>query len=285
MKKIFFLLLILASTISTIAQDKQEVSIYLGAGYSSLKYNINQLGETGSKFVPLFGIGYTHKLNSQWGLVSGLEIAMYKSDISSSELKDKYITQDNYGNDFEWRLALHNLKESHTATYLNIPIILQFTPKSIDKLYANIGLKVGIPLSRKYEAEYTKLVTSGYYPETEAEYTDINFRGFGEFEGSSSKGNLDFSVAFILSAECGMKWTLSNSTNLYTGAYIDYGLNNIIKETSDLRIISYNKDTPTSFDYNSLIYSKQTEDDKSKSFIDKVVPFAVGLKFRLGFSL
>ncbi len=285
MKKTILLILILTSTILAVAQDKQEVSIYLGAGNSSLKYDLGQSADISSQFGPSFGIGYTHKLNSEWGIISGLEIAMYKSEASSPELKDKYTTQDNYGNNFEWRLALHNLKETQNGTYLNIPVMLQFTPKSIDKLYANIGFKVGIPLSGKYEAEYTKLVTSGYYPETGAEYTDINFRGFGEFEGTSANDNLDFGVAFILSAECGMKWALSNSMNLYTGAYIDYGLNNIVKENGDTRIISYNKDNPTNFDYNSLMYSKQTEGDNSKLFIDKVIPFAIGLKLRLGFSL
>lgn len=285
MKKLILSILILAITTSAIAQNKHEASIYLGMGPSSLNYTLNSSGETSSKSGILFGIGYTYKLNSEWGIVSGMEMATYKSKGSLQTLKDKYTTEDNYGNNFEWRLALHNLRESQQGTYFNIPIMIQLTPKSINKLYVNLGFKVGIPLSGKYNSEYTKLVASGYYPETDAEYTDINFRGFGEFDGSSSKGDLSFGVAFMISAECGMKWNLSNSMNLYTGGYIDYGLNNILKTTAEDRIISYDKDNPTSLEYNTMLYSKYTDETDSKPIIDKIVPLAFGLKIKLGFSL
>ena len=276
MKKTILLIFTLATTTLAIAQSKQEVSVYLGAGLSSLKYDIDQSGETSSKFGPLFGIGYTYKLNPEWGIVSGLEMAIYKTDATSDALKGQYTTQDNYGNDFEWRQTFHNFEEDQKGTYLNIPIMVQYTPASLNKFYANLGFKIGIPLSGKYDASYTKLVTSGYYPETDAEYTDIDFRGFGEFGGSSSKEDIDLKVAFILSAECGMKWNLSNSMNLYTGGYVDYGLNNIIKGNKDNEIIPYDQDNPTNLKYNGLVNS---------NLIDKVVPFAFGLKVRLGFSL
>ncbi|MBB4034268.1 hypothetical protein GGR21_000153 [Dysgonomonas hofstadii] len=285
MKKIILLILTAAIVVLAVAQDKQEISVYLGAGSSSLNYDLDQPGDRSSQFGPLFGIGYTYKLNSTWGLVSGLEMAIYKSEFSSDELKDQYMTQDNYGNNFEWRLALHNLKDSQKGTYLNVPVMVQFTPSGIDKLYVNLGIKVGIPLSGKYESEYTKLVTSGYYPETGAEYTDIDFRGFGEFDGMSSKGDLDLGVAFMLAAECGMKWSLSNSMNLYIGGYVDYGLNNIVKENGGDNIIPYEKDNPTTFRYNSLMNSKYSNEESSSPFIDKVVPLAFGLKVKLGFSL
>lgn len=277
MKKIVLSILILAITVLATAQNKSEVSVYLGAGSSSLKYDLDESGDVSSKVGPLFGVGYTYKLTSQWGIVSGLEVATYKTEVSSQELKAQYITQDNYGNDLEWRLRLQNLKENHSATYLNIPIMAQFTPGDNSKFYTNIGVKVGIPISGKYEASHTKLIASGYYPETNVVYPDIDFRGFGEFNGSTTKGDLDFGIAFSLAAECGLKWKLSNSMNLYTGGYIDYGLNSIIKDNGEKNIIPYKKDDPTNFEYNSLM--------SNSLIIDKVTPLAFGLKVRLGFSL
>lgn len=285
MKKTILLALTLVSATFAIAQNRHEASVYLGGGYSSLKYDLNVSGETTSKFGTLFGIGYTYKINSEWRFVSGLEMASYKSDINAQEMKDRYMTQDNYGNDFEWRLTLHNLKENLTGTYLNIPVMVQFIPKGFDKFYTNLGFKVGMPLSGKYSTKYTKLTASGYYPETDAEYTDIDFRGFGEFEGSSSKGDIDLGVAFILSAECGMKWNLSNSRNLYVGGYVDYGLNNIVKENDRDRVVSYDKENPTNMIYNSLTHSRHTDGVNTQPIIDKVVPLAFGLKMRLEFSL
>jgi len=285
MKKILLVIFALVTTVLTIAQEnKHEVSVYVGGGYSSLNTDINFSGKTSSSFGPLFGIDFTYKLNSEWGLISGLEMAVYKSDVSSGELKDRYITQDNYGNNFEWRLAFHNIEDNLKGTYLNIPLMVQFTPGA-EKFYANLGFKVGIPMSGKYTAQYSKLVTSGYYIETGAEYTDIDFRGFGEFGGSYPKGDIDFGIAFILSAECGMKWKLTNSINLYTGGYIDYGLNNIIKGDADKRIISYNKGNPTDFDYSGLMESKYTNNEDTKPFMEKIAPLAFGLKIKLGFSL
>lgn len=285
MKKTILLVFTLATTVLAFAQSKQEISVYLGAGPSSLKYDLGSSGETSSKFGPLLGVGYTYKLNSQWGIVSGLEMATYKTDVTASTLKNQYMTKDNYGNDFEWRLSLNNLEENQKGTYINIPLMAQFTPGNNGKFYTNFGFKVGLPMSGKYEAKYTKLVTSGYYPETGAEYTDINFRGFGEFGGSSQKGDIDFGVAFILAVECGLKWSLSNSMNLYAGGYVDYGLNNIVKDSGKSELIPYNNDNPTNFGYNSLMQSVQLDGSTTKPFVDKVVPFALGLKVRLGFSL
>lgn len=285
MKKTLLLIFVFTATVWVVGQSRQEASVYLGGGISSLKCDLAGSAKSGSKVGPLFGIGYTYKLNSDWGIVSGLEMAIYQTDITSSQLKDSYMTKDNYGNDFEWRLGFNNLEENLKSTYINIPIMLRFTPESMDKLYASFGLKVGIPMSGKYESKYSKLVTSGYYPETGAEYTDLNFRGFGEFGGNSVKGDIDTKLAFILSAECGLKWKLSGSTNLYAGGYIDYGLNNIAEVSNSGKIIAYDAENPTNFEYNSLLSSKYTEGTETKPFIDKIYPFAAGLKVRFGFSL
>lgn len=277
MKKTIILIFTLATTVLVSAQSKHEASVYLGAGISSLKYDLNASGDASSKVGPLAGVGYTYKITSQWGLVSGLELAIYKTEVTSDQLKDQYVAQDDYGNDFEWRLALHGFKESQTGTYLNVPIMAQFTPGTTGGFYANLGFKVGLPMSGKYDASYSKLVTSGHYLYTDAEYPDIDFRGFGQFGGSSTKGDIDLGVAFMLSAQCGMKWNLSNSMKLFAGAYIDYGLNNIVKTDNDKKIIKYNKNNPTNLEYNGLT--------TSKTVIDKIVPFALGLKVGLDFSL
>lgn len=285
MKKTFLSILILATaTLTAIAQNKSEVSLSFGVGLSSLNYDFEQSGDVKSKIAPSFAIGYTYKLNTNWGVVSGLEFATYKAEVSSQEVKAQYAEQDNYNDNFEWRLSLQGIKEKQKGSYLNIPIMAQFMPGSGDKFYANLGFKIGLPLKGKYESSYTKLIAKGYYPDIDAEYTDIDFRGFGEFSGNSSKGDIDFKVAFIASAEVGMKWRLTNSLNLYTGGYIDYGLNNIVKNYG--QIIDYDKNNPIAIiEQNSLIASNHITGEDTKPFVDKVVPFSLGMKIKLGFSL
>lgn len=281
------ILLTTALAVFTIAkgQSGHEISANIDVGSSALKYSISNSGDISSQIGSSFGVGYTYKFNSEWGIVSGIEWTNYKSEISFLKLNDRYMTQDNYRNDFEWRLTLNDLKEKLEGTYLNIPLLVQITPNRINKLYANIGFTIGIPLSGKYKSNYTNLVASGYYPETDAEYTDIDFRGFGKFEGKKSQGDIDFDIAFMLSAECGMKWNLSNSINLYTGGYVNYGLNNILKENGHYNIISYDELHPTNFQYNGLLFSKYTHESITKPFVDKIVPLSFGLKVKLGFSI
>lgn len=238
-----------------------------------------------SGFGVLTGVGYLYKINSTWGIVSGLEVTSYKSEVSFMELNDRYMTRDNYENDFEWRLTFNNLSEKWTGTYLNIPIMVQLSPAGANRFFTKIGIIAGIPLKGKYTAKYSGLTTSGYYPETGAEYTDIEFRGFGDFEGSSSNGNLDLKVAVLASAECGLKWTLPNSNNLSLSGYIDYGLNNILKASdTQTRLVLYDKNNPTNLLYNGLSNSETTQATGTEPYVNKLVPLAFGIKVTYGLS-
>ena len=285
MKRKIFLALTFFVTLYTQSQTKHEININLGTGYSSLGTNLNHSTETSSKLNPVFGIAYSYKINLNLGLISGIELAKYYSKISSDEVNDQYMTSDNYNNPFEWRLSINHLQEELSIVYLNIPLLLQFTPARMNKFYTNFGLKIGLPLEGKYESNYESLVSSGYYPETDAEYTDINFRGFGEFEGSTDNGNTSFNLAVQLHLECGMKWSLSNSLKLYLGGYVDYGLNDILKRNNYNRIITYDYDNPTNFVYNSLSNSEYTLDGTTYPYINKMTPYSIGLRVNLGFSL
>ncbi len=284
-QKILLAIALISISLHSYSQTKHEVNINMGAGSLSMKFDMDDQAQTSSKMAPVFGIGYTYKLKSNWGIVSGLELATYKSEITINNLDDHYLTQDNYSNDFIWNLSLNNYQENLEGLYLNIPILIQFAPEKLKNLYTNIGLKIGIPLSGKYETSYGNLVTSGYYPETNAEYTDLIFRGFGEFDGSTSSGDIDFGVAFMLSLECGKKWELSNSLNLYAGGYLDYGLNNILKSEGVSKIIEYDKENPTNLLNNSLTESEYTKAETAMPMITKVVPHNIGIKIKLGFAL
>ena len=284
-QKILLVIALISMSLYSYSQTKHEVNFNLGAASSSMKFDMDDQAETSSKMAPVFGIGYTYKFNPNWGFVSGIEVAKCKSGIKIKKLEDHYLTQDNYTNDFIWNLSLNNYQENIEGLYLNIPLLIQFAPEKLKNLYTNVGLKIGIPLSGQYESAYSSLVTSGYYPETNAEYTDLNFRGFGEFDGSTSKGDIDFGVALLLSVECGKKWELSNSMNLYAGGYLDYGLNNILKTEGVSKIIEYDRDNPTSLSNNSITEIEYTKNETTMPFTNKITPRSIGLKIRFGFSL
>ncbi len=105
---------------------------------------------------------------------------------------------------------------------LQIPLMLQFQIGDWHKYYLAAGAKVGIPLDISSEFVSPKFEVGG------KDYSD------------------DLRTTFLASAETGMKWQLKEHLYLYTGAYLDYGLNSFVKDV------------------------------KSK-------PFAVGLKLKLAF--
>jgi outer membrane protein OmpA-like peptidoglycan-associated protein len=109
--------------------------------------------------------------------------------------------------------------------------------------------------------------------------------GYGTFSGTGSKRDLDFDLAYIGTAEAGIKWRLNNVLSLYTGAYFEYGFNNAVKGGHGDRFLVYNASNPADFTTNSALTSQFTDNGRTESFIDRASPAAVGVKVRLGVNL
>lgn len=272
----------LLSCATLIGQNNQEVSVYGGGGLSTLKYKTvagKQENGTGGQF----GIDYTYFFSDKLGFSSGLEIALYNAKMQIDEFSDKYMVKDIDEDEFEFRTAVNNYEEKQNTAYLNIPLMLRFQTGSNNKFYAAAGGKVGIPLGGSYKVNKSTIKNSGYYTYEDYEYTTQEFMGFGTFTDRNISDDIKFKMAFILSAELGMKWKLKEGLYLYTGAYIDYGLNDILNETKNKRFIEYNAVSPRDFILNGALASQYSNDNKTEAFIDKITPMAAGIKIRLAF--
>jgi hypothetical protein len=69
---------------------------------------------------------------------------------------------------------------------------------------------------------------------------------------------------------------------LSAGAYLDYGLNNIINANSQ-PFVAYNKDNPRSFAVNSILNSQYTQD--GKLLVKDIKPLTAGIKLSLSFGM
>jgi hypothetical protein len=156
--------------------------------------------------------------------------------------------------------------------------MLQFQTGDEHRFYVSAGGKVGIPVSGKYESSNTGIQNSGYYEKENYEYTTQTFMGFGQFTGRGAEGDMSFKTAFFASAELGMKWRLNGNWSLYTGAYLDYGLNDIAKKQSR-PFVEYNTGSPEDFTVNSIVNSQY----QTSSFTEKIIPVAAGIRLRLAF--
>ena len=275
-------LLPLTGAMSLNAQTKHEFSIYAGGGLSTLNYSVTA-GEQKAGFGGLFGVGYTYFFTPNWGLNTGIELALYNSKFNLTRpLQTTDNATDIEGSAFLYHSTVSNLEEKQKATLLQIPIMLQLQTNGHHKFYAAFGAKLGIPLGKSYNSTGATIVNTGFYSHEDYEYDEQEFVGFGTFRGRGSDGSLDLKMAFLLAAEAGMKWQISGMS-LYTGLYLDYGLNNIADDKR-APFVEYNKGNPRNFAMNSVVHAQyRDKSDSRHSFTDKVSPLAFGIKLRLAF--
>jgi OmpA-OmpF porin, OOP family len=269
MKKNLFAFLVLLMGLPLFAS---EFSVYGGTGLSTLMYDIKG-SDKSNGFGGLFGLGYTYFFAPNWGIGSGLEMAFYNAEFEFKKYTQKpYFLYQYTDNEIEFRSTVEGYKEEQSVMLLQIPLMLQFQHGENNQFYAMAGTKIGFPLTGKNKISADSVKNSGYRSFEDYEYTTQKFWGFGTYAGEKGKKKLSLQIAALLSAEAGMKWKLNESLRLYTGAYLDYGLNSVTKRSPNSgRVIEYEEWTKKHFTFNSLT--------------DEITPLAVGLKLKLSFDI
>ncbi len=254
-----------------------EVSFSAGGGLAGLNYDINN---GTSKQKPGFqgGIGYTKFLNARWGIATGLELGYYqtKATLTPNTVFSSY-SVDSENNAFEFRVKTKGYQEMQKLYALNIPLLLQYQTLADrkTKFYSQAGLKFSIPLKSPFHTQAEEISAAGYYPDVNAEINDLPAHGFGAQTNWNSKGDYDFNISYSLAAEAGAKFRLSARSYLYTGFFIDYGLNNIKKQEGQETLLTYH---PT-----ALNQSQATGVFSLANTTGDVHLMGYGIKLRIGF--
>lgn len=268
------------------AQDSpHELSLHAGAGPATLATKAGTGVEVdGGQVGALFGVGYAYYFTPALALQTGIEYNRYSNKFALSALSGKYETRDNEGDEVEFSYTSNEYSETVNSGYLQIPVMVQFLA-GIDRknsFYVSAGMKLGLALSSTFDNRLDNLTTEGYYPSLNVTISgDSPDLGFGNYSGLSSDGELTLNTAFIAAAETGMMWKLSPGMSLYTGAYLDWGLNNIYKG-GDSHPVEYNRANPGEPLLNSLTSSSA---EGTASFMEKINIMALGIKVRLAFNL
>jgi len=276
-KKIIIPIVSLLISISAYSEGqlKHEFSIYGGGGLSTLLYS-PALGTQNNGFGGLAGLGYTMFFNDVFGMGIGAEAAFYNAKALLGDFASETQVVDMEDTPFNFAWKITGYEESQKATFINIPLKLFIQSKNYHRIYGALGAKLGIPLMANGSYKGT-ISTSGKYEFENYEYTTQKFMGFNAIP-ESGDNSLKINLAYLASAEVGMKWTLSKDIVLYTGIYVDYGLNDI-REGGE-PFLAYNADNPKEISANSVLNAKT---EGNKNFTDKVSPLAAGLKLRLAF--
>lgn len=257
--------------------EAQELHVKVSGGWSGLNYNSNQIDEA-LGFGGGLGVGYTYFLNSNWGIVTGLDL-----QYSSNRLGIQNQTFTNYEVDsrtsaFEYRVSANGYKEKQDFVSLAIPVFLQyrtaFSPKTT--AYINLGGKLLLPGKQNIDAKANTLALSGYYPDSNLEIDDLPNHGFGTLTNWSDETKVSLKTAVLLSVETGLAFKFKEQT-LYTGLYFDYGLNNMLSKDASENIVSY---APQGID---LIQANSIS--TNYELVDKARYVSTGVQLKWGFSL
>ncbi|GHT54539.1 hypothetical protein AGMMS49982_19390 [Bacteroidia bacterium] len=247
------------------------------------------------------GLDFTYFIDQRFGVTTGIGADFFTHNYSLSKFGEKGIpAEDAQGIPFKFKYTAFGYTEQQNGMLLTIPLRLQY---ETSKFYAAIGGKIGIPITAHYESKLDSLKTAGYFENEQVwfgdpdEETHLNF-GFGRYPNNrnfpmslNSSKDLQFNPAFFVTAEVGVKWILKlRQMSLYTGAYIEYGLNDIHKVVNQPNIMyDGGSGLPVRYDIYSALSSGAGNErwlvDKDNqvngAFVDKVKPLYVGVKVAL----
>ena len=262
------LLLFLLCFSSLRAQDKHEISLSAFSGLSHLKHTVTEGSSTGG-FGGGFGLGYVFLFTERFGLRTGAELAFYGSEYRLENAELKYATTDYELTPFEFRSKICSYTETHRATMLQIPLMLQYQSGALNVAF---GAKAGVPVAATAKTGALCLHNSGFYPRDNFEYDTQTFMGFGTFTLPAAPRDLTLKPAVFLSLEAGGKFALSGKLSFYAGVFLDYGLTNVVN-TATSQLVEYNAQKPREFGVPGAA---------NTGYISKINPIAVGVKLRVG---
>jgi len=276
MKQIISILTLSLTCFGTMAQEfnRSEVSVNLGAGVSGFQTQPTR-GSENQSWTTTFGAGYHLFFNPNWGIGTGLNFAVYNGGISIPEYAKNQLTFNKQTDEvLDFQVYVPDYKETQQVTMATIPLMLQYQSKGKTIIYGAVGAKAGIPLSAKVRSKGH--INTAAYDENLDMLEDMPEEGFVlDQPFPKDKADFDLKVAFMASAELGVKRILVNRMNLYLGLYFDYGLNDILKRKPESgnspNLVVYQPETPAIFAYNTAV----------NSFAKQVKPFAIGFTARL----
>jgi len=276
-------LFICCSILKAQSYYNSEFTVSLGAGSSALKYQVdNEYSKSG--FGWQLGTGYSYYFNRMIGVSLGVEAAMFGSSVEMKNIsfEQQIQTPPGLSGRFTLKANYDGFKEKQNLLLLQIPVMLQFQfPVSENNsVFFGTGIKAGfLPISSKWNQNITKLTTTGYSEYTGQTYIDMPNHGFSTFPNKNTSGEFELKNPVYLAVEGGLKFGVGEGKYLYTGVFLDYGLNDIYKKSAGKSLLEYNNASPADYIHNSVLSANQF------SVSNGIKPFTVGIKFKIGFGV
>ena len=290
-------LLLITSSLTMMAKQPKEFSVYAGGGTSFFYYKpmlLDSVYGTSSKGMGGdLGVSFTGFVSDYVGFHVGLGFGLYNVQAKVDSLfgithglRDWEANPNEvYGIDLY--SGWYNYEEKYKMFFLSIPVMVQFQSRHENSwrrkssleagFYAMTGIKMNILLNSQYDAKVGKLENKAHFLDLDNWANTQEFAGLGRFKGNKAQGQLGY-ILPVYVLETGVKWYLSNDLVLYTGAYFEYALNDPTKED---RKAADDYFTQESFD--ALKKTRTIPEFSPLKFSDNMHLMSLGLKLRLTF--
>ena len=258
--------------------DGFEVGLSGSGGLSALHFTTVDKGKFTNSVGYAFGWEVGLLFTDGWSLRTGVNMASYKASVFFDQLETRTVFNETPGGyplgSRYYRVFEHQqYEELHEALLLRFPLMVQY--QATQRFYVAAGIQTGILANSSYRLRSDEFSIKGYSDFTDQYYEDFKQEGFNSYSKRKSANKLDFGVALSGVLETGLKWNLNNGMALYTGVFIDYGINDFRKNAPIKRIVEYSQDNDHA--YNSIIFSQ----NNGEPMTSKVKPVAAGLRLRL----
>ncbi|PRP67016.1 hypothetical protein BST86_07840 [Nonlabens agnitus] len=232
-----------------IISKAQEINFSLGTQFHFSTFDIEgALSDTDIEPGAGLELGIQFKLSEHWSLNSGVGYAFHQARNSSNLLKGSQTTVDSEGEDFTFNYQISGYSETQKFNNVSIPLNVQYEGSGVTRLYVKAGASYNLLSNARQESRASSLTTSGYFPRFNGTLTAPAFAGFGTYNDIQfSEQDFELSNSVNATFEIGIKQLLAHNSAMYFGAFLDYGLNDVVDSPVIDGTLSFNPTSPTDF--------------------------------------
>lgn len=260
-RKTVWLMLLFISQV-TLAQDKM-LNISAGGGVEILKYT-PEIGKPKPGGSVTLECQFQQFLTNNFGYGAGVDISYLTANYYISETIETPITDEtDAGIPYTLRTIFDDFNEKQKSFLVEGPVGLYArVPSKYVHFIVGAGIKVGLPIVAKYDYSRGTVETRAYFgDDVDAELSKIPHHGL--YKQGTNAGDIDINrLQLSLYADIMWRFIFNDASPLHFGAYISYGLNDMVS----------NHDATMGIHKNSILNSTLT---------DKIVPICIGLKIGL----
>lgn len=206
-----------------------------------------------------------------FGVRTGLSLGYRQNSIMMDDIDLTYQSKDALGNSITYHATAKDVKETDRLFSVEIPVMCAM---KYYRYYANLGVRMGIPLLSRYKQTMKDPSLTATYDDFEVTLRDEKVSGVVSNDDQKQKAKLD-AASFSLNAslEGGYTFTVLGR-DLRVGIYMDYGIVDNFKgkgnnfTDADPSTIDGATSTPTSVVVHSL----------TDSYVNKVGLFCGGVR-------